>query len=88
MNITLGDEFERRIAKKIKSGLYTSASEVIRDGLRLLFEKDVIKENQAELLKEEISKGFIQLDSGKTGKNTVAEIFQKALDLQGEKNQK
>ena len=22
MNITLGDEFERRIAKKIKSGLY------------------------------------------------------------------
>ena len=88
MNITLGDEFERRIAKKIKSGLYTSASEVIRDGLRLLFEKDVIKENQAELLKEEISKGFIQLDSGKTGNNTVAEIFQKALDLQGEQNQK
>ncbi len=88
MNITLGDEFERRIAKKIKSGLYTSASEVIRDGLRLLFEKDVIKEKQAELLKEEISKGFIQLDSGKTGNNTVAEIFQKALNLQGEQNQK
>jgi len=88
MNITLGDEFERRIAKKIKSGLYTSASEVIRDGLRLLFEKDVMKEKQAELLKEEISKGFIQLDSGKTGNNTVAEIFQKALNLQGEQNQK
>lgn len=88
MNITLGNEFERRIEKKIKSGLYTSASEVIRDGLRLLFEKDVIKEKQAELLKEEISKGFMQLDSGKTGNSTVAEIFQKALDLQGEKNQK
>ena len=88
MNITLGNEFERRIEKKIKSGLYTSASEVIRDGLRLLFEKDVIKEQQAELLKEEISKGFMQLDSGKTVNSTVAEIFQKALDLQGEKNQK
>ena len=88
MNIALGNEFERRIAKKIKSGLYTSASEVIRDGLRLLFEKDVIKEKQAELLKEEISKGFMQLDSGKTGNNTVAEIFQKALNLQGEQDQK
>ena len=88
MNITLGNEFERRIEKKIKSGLYTSASEVIRDGLRLLFEKDVIKEKQAELLKEEISKGFMQLDSGKTGNSTVTEIFQKVLDLQGGKNQK
>ena len=26
MNITLGDEFERRIANKINTGLYTSAS--------------------------------------------------------------
>ncbi len=34
MNITLGDEFERRIANKINTGLYTSASEVIRGGLR------------------------------------------------------
>ena len=51
MNITLGSEFERRITKKIDTGLYTSASEVIREGLRLLFEKDLIREQQAELLK-------------------------------------
>jgi len=30
MNITLGNEFENRIAHKVKSGLYNSASEVIR----------------------------------------------------------
>jgi len=41
MNITLGKEFERRISEKVADGLYTSASEVIRDGLRMLFEKDV-----------------------------------------------
>ena len=40
MNVTLGSEFEKRINEKVASGLYTSASEVIRDGLRLLFEKD------------------------------------------------
>lgn len=33
MNITLGKEFERRITEKVSDGLYTSASEVIRDGL-------------------------------------------------------
>jgi len=82
MNIKLGDEFERRIAQKVKTGLYTSSSEVIRDGLRLLFEKDVIKEKQAEILKEEISKGFIQLNLNKTSNHSVAEIFQKAMKLQ------
>jgi antitoxin ParD1/3/4 len=88
MNITLGTEFERRIAEKIDSGLYTSASEVIRDGLRLLFEKDQIRERQAAVLREEVSKGFAQLESGNLNSNSVADIFQKALDLNGEHNKK
>ncbi len=88
MNITLGNEFERRISKKIDTGLYTSASEVIREGLRLLFEKDLIRERQAELLKEEVSKGFIQLDSGKSGNSSVADIFKKALDIHSEQLKK
>lgn len=88
MNITLGDEFERRIANKINTGLYTSASEVIREGLRLLFEKDLMQERRAELLKEEVLKGFMQLDSGQTGNKSVADIFQQALEMHGEQNQK
>ncbi|MBF4307970.1 type II toxin-antitoxin system ParD family antitoxin, partial [Vibrio anguillarum] len=56
MNITLGKEFERRITEKVSDGLYTSASEVIRDGLRLLFEKDVTKNQQLEILREEVAK--------------------------------
>ena len=88
MNITLGNEFERRISKKIDTGLYTSASEVIREGLRLLFEKDLIRERQFELLKEEVSKGFIQLDSGSSGNSSVADIFKKAQDIHGEQDQK
>jgi len=89
MNITLGNEFERRISKKIDTGLYTSASEVIREGLRLLFEKDLIRERQAKLLKEEVSKGFMQLDSGKSENSSVEDIFNKALNIHnGEQNQK
>jgi len=78
MNITLGKEFERRITEKVSDGLYTSASEVIRDGLRLLFEKDVAKNQQLEILREEVSKGFEQLAAGEFSNRNVMDIFEKA----------
>ena len=78
MNITIGNEFERRIAEKVESGLYTSASEVIRDGLRLLFEKDLIREQQAELLKQQVTQGFMQLESGQTVETSVMEALEEA----------
>ncbi|MCP4270363.1 MAG: type II toxin-antitoxin system ParD family antitoxin [Gammaproteobacteria bacterium] len=77
MNITLGKEFERRISEKVSDGLYTSASEVIRDGLRLLFEKDSAKQEQLEILRQEVSKGFEQLSVGESSGRTVMEIFDK-----------
>ena len=78
MNITLGKEFERRISEKVDDGLYTSASEVIRDGLRLLFEKDNTKNRQLEILQYEVSKGFSQLAVGEISSNNVMDIFDKA----------
>jgi len=78
MNITLDKEFERRIAEKVSDGLYTSASEVIRDGLRLLFEKDVAKNMQLEILREEVAKGFEQLAAGESSKHGVMDIFEQA----------
>lgn len=76
MNITIGNEFERRIAEKVETGLYTSASEVIRDGLRLLFEKDIIRERQAELLRQELEKGILALDRGETSNKSVLNILE------------
>ena len=78
MNITLGKEFERRITEKVSDGLYTSASEVIRDGLRLLFEKDVAKNQQLEILREEVAKGFEQLAAGESSNLSVMDIFEQA----------
>jgi antitoxin ParD1/3/4 len=76
MNITLGKEFERRINEKVSDGLYTSASEVIRDGLRLLFEKDAAKNQQLEILREEVAKGFEQLAAGESSNRSVMDIFE------------
>ncbi len=78
MNITLGKEFEKRIAEKVTDGLYTSASEVIRDGLRLLFEKDSVKNQQLEILRHEVSKGFEQLAAGEISNLGVMDIFEQA----------
>ena len=78
MNITLGKEFERRITEKVSDGLYTSASEVIRDGLRLLFEKDLAKNQQLEILREEVAKGFEQLTAGEVSTHSVMDIFEQA----------
>ena len=80
MNITLGSEFEHRIAKKVESGLYTSASEVIREGLRLLFDKDLLKEKQFEALRQQVTKGFNQFESGEYSNQSVAELFQIVAD--------
>jgi antitoxin ParD1/3/4 len=76
MNITLGKEFERRINEKVEDGLYTSASEVIRDGLRLLFEKDSAKNQQLEILREEVAKGLQQLAAGEVSNRGVMDIFE------------
>ena len=85
MNITLGKEFERRINEKVEGGLYTSASEVIRDGLRLLFEKDSAKNQQLEILREEVAKGFKQLAAGEVSDRGVMDIFEQVSKESNEK---
>jgi antitoxin ParD1/3/4 len=43
MNVSLTPELEEMVSRKVESGLYTSASEVIREGLRLLKEQDDLR---------------------------------------------
>lgn len=52
-SVTLGKHFEKIIEKSIKSGRYSSASEVIREGLRLVDER----ERKIELLRRAIEAG-------------------------------
>ncbi len=52
-SVTLGEHFEGIIDRSIKTGRYSSVSEVIRAGLRLIEER----ENKIQLLKEAIEAG-------------------------------
>jgi antitoxin ParD1/3/4 len=64
MNINLGTQWEEYIAGYVQSGRYLSASEVVREGLRLLQEREEERKLQLERLRHEIDKGVRQLDTG------------------------
>ena len=59
MNVSLTKELEAFIERKVESGLYGSSSEVVREALRLLIERDRLRR-----LREEVELGLTQLDQG------------------------
>jgi antitoxin ParD1/3/4 len=75
MNVNLTAELENFVVEKVKSGLYNSASEVVREGLRLLKEQDELRKLKLKELRREIRKGLDSLDRGEfTTFNSAAEI--------------
>ena len=64
MNVSLTPELENFVSEKVKSGLYNSASEVLRESLRLLKERDLLKEIQLSELRREIMLGVEQIRNG------------------------
>jgi antitoxin ParD1/3/4 len=64
MNISLTPELERLVDEKVKSGRYASASEVIREGLRLLEEQETMKQHRLAEIRQKIDRGLDQLDKG------------------------
>jgi antitoxin ParD1/3/4 len=64
MNVLLPPDLERQIVEKVDSGLYTTASEVVQEALRLLFTRDTLDEEQIALFRSEIQLGLDELDRG------------------------
>ncbi len=64
MNISLTPELEQYVNGKVDSGMYHSASEVIREGLRLLREKEELHRTKLEELRREIQIGLDQAERG------------------------
>jgi antitoxin ParD1/3/4 len=58
---SIGKHFEDMIDDLIEDGRYATASEIIRDGLRLVEEREELRKVKLQTLREEIQKGF---DSG------------------------
>ncbi len=66
MNVHLTPELETLVQNKVKTGRYNSASEVVREALRLFEQRDQLRELQLRELRKKIDQGWTSLQSGKT----------------------
>jgi len=64
MNVSLTPDLERFVSTKVKSGRYNSASEVVREALRLLEEHDQARLAQLAEFNREIGRRLDSLDRG------------------------
>lgn len=78
MNVSLTPELERLVNDKVASGLYTSASEVIREALRHLKEQDEARLLTLQELRRDLAAGLGQLDRGESAPLDIAAIKAKA----------
>jgi antitoxin ParD1/3/4 len=79
MNVSLTPELEKLVHRKVKTGMYLSASEVVREALRLLEERDHIRSIQMDNLRNEIAIGIEQADKGEVAPLDMEAIKRSAL---------
>lgn len=77
MNVSLPPELEARVRQRVESGMYGSASEVIREALRLFEAYEQVKTAKLEGLRQDIAKGLSDVKNGRT----------KAVDFESLKQQ-
>jgi antitoxin ParD1/3/4 len=82
MNVMLSGDAEQFVREEVESGRYQSAQEVVREGLRLLHERETLDPQRRERLNQQIEEGLAQLERGEGIEGEVA------LQAQWEKSRK
>ena len=65
MDVHLTPELEELVQTKVKSGRYNSPSEVVREALRLMEERDQMLLLRKDEIQQQIAEGLRSLRSGK-----------------------
>ena len=71
LNINLTPQLEKLVREKVSSGRYNSASEVVREALRLMENQDQMQAAKLEQLRQDIREG---LESGPARPWSLAEV--------------
>jgi antitoxin ParD1/3/4 len=78
LNINLTPQLEKLVRQKVESGRYNSASEVVREALRLMETQNELHSLQLERLRRDIRQG---LESGPPRSWSVAEMKRQGRKL-------
>lgn len=85
LNVSLTPELEAYISSKLQSGNYTSASEVVREGLRLLIDYDDLRVSRLDAVRAHIERGWQDSENGRL---VDPEIVAKRIRLKSEQRRK
>ena len=82
MNVNLGTVLDQFVADLLKSGMYQTQSEILREGLRLLKEKEDLKQLRLAELRKEIAIGSAEADRCEfvDGEETFASIRKRSAE--------
>ena len=86
MNVSLTPELENFVQTKVLSGRYTSASEVVREALRLLEDHDKARAAQLEEFCSEVDRRLASLDRGEGVDGTT--VFTQIREKSGQHRRK
>lgn len=64
MNVSLTPQLEAYVKQKVAGGMYNSVSEVVREALRLLEERDALQAVKLEALRQDLHLGLASLNHG------------------------
>lgn len=76
LNVSLPPELENRVRQHVESGLYSSASEVIREALRLFEAYQGVQAASLVRLKEDIAQGVADIEAGRVQELDMNEVKQ------------
>ena len=84
MNVSLTPELEQMIQEKVATGLYSSASEVVREALRLMRGRDEDRQRKLEDLRREVAIGIADLEAGNVvdGEEVFRKLWARQADLE------
>ncbi len=74
LNVSLPPDLEKRVRQHVESGLYSSASEVIREALRLFEAYQGVQATRLAALKAEIAEGVADIDAGRVREVSMSTI--------------
>ena len=86
MNVSLPPELEARVRERVATGMYGSASEVIREALRLFEAYEEVRSARIKSLRLDVARGLDDANAGRATEIDVAQLKQRGRELLAKRN--